>query len=192
MIHGTGESRKDSQQSINVVIPVHLAGGIIPPGRGIGNLIGAFVSKIPCDLPHDSSSKRFISVHNSLSSSKSSPAPVLGYTMAKAVSKFFPESVAVRIFKASSANAAVAITNSRGLQEKVHIGGRRVESIAGFLPLPPGLPVGVVIGSYAGEIHLSVNAETWAVSDSDKFLGWVLDEYKRLREEAAKIKTKAS
>lgn len=191
MIHNTGVVRKYSQQNINVVIPVHLAGGIIPPGRGIGNLIGAFVSKIPCDLPHDSSAKRFLSVHNSLLSCKSSPAPFLGYMMAKVISKFLPESIAVRIFKASSANAAVAITNSRGFEEKVHIDGRRVESIAGFLPLPPGLPVGVVIGSYGGEIHLSVNAETWAVPDSDKFLGWILDEYKRLRNEAATINTKS-
>jgi hypothetical protein len=170
-----------------------LAGGIIPPGRGVGNLIGAFVAKIPCDLPYNSSSsKRFLSVHDSLLSSKSSPAPLLGYMMAKAISKFLPENVAVRIFKASSANAAVAITNSRGFQEKVHIGGRRVESIAGFLPLPPGLPVGVVIGSYGGEIHLSVNAETWAVPDSDKFLGWVLDEYKIIRKEASIMKADES
>ena len=112
--------------------------------------------------------------------------------MAKAISKFLPENVAVRIFKASSANAAVAITNSRGFQEKVHIGGRRVESIAGFLPLPSGLPVGVVIGSYGGEIHLSVNAETWAVPDSDKFLGWVLDEYKIIRKEASIMKADES
>lgn len=192
-VHNTEKTRKDPQQNINVVIPVHLAGGIIPPGRGVGNLIGAFVAKIPCDLPYNSSSsKRFLSVHDSLLSSKSSPAPLLGYMMAKAISKFLPENVAVRIFKASSANAAVAITNSRGFQEKVHIGGRRVESIAGFLPLPPGLPVGVVIGSYGGEIHLSVNAETWAVPDSDKFLGWVLDEYKIIRKEASIMKADES
>ncbi len=38
---GDSEVYRDTKQPrINVVIPSHLAGGILPPGRGIGNLIG--------------------------------------------------------------------------------------------------------------------------------------------------------
>lgn len=184
------ETRINSQKSINVVIPVHLAGGILPPSRGIGNFIGAFVAGVPCDLPNESSSKRLKYIHSTLLASKSSPAPLLGYLLAKFVSKFLPERVAVKVFRASSANAAVAITNSRGFENKVHIGGRTVESMTGFLPLPPGLPVGVVIGSYAGDITLSVNAEKWAVPDTDKFLSWIVDEYRTLRHEASILKMK--
>ena len=59
--------------------------------------------------------------------------------------------------------------------------------LAGFLPLPPGIPIGVVVQSYAGTISLSVTSEKWAVPDADKFLRWTLDEYNRLSEEATEL-----
>ena len=65
--------------------------------------------------------------------------------------------------------------------------GMTVESAHGFLPLPPGIPIGVVVQSYAGVMSLSVTAEKWAVPDPDKFLRWCLDEYSRLLETAAKL-----
>ena len=130
-------------------------------------------------------SKRLSLVHDELYKVKRSPAAILSYVMAKGVAKYFPERLAIRLFESSSANAAVAITNSRGFEDKVHINGMTVEAVAGFLPLPPGLPIGVVVGSYGSVIHLSVNADKWAVPDADIFLSWVLDEYKLLCKEAA-------
>jgi hypothetical protein len=62
-----------------------------------------------------------------------------------------------------------------------------LESAAGFLPLPPGIPIGVVVQSYAGAVSRTVNAEKWAVPDADKFLGWVLEECGRLHVEASKL-----
>ena len=81
----------------------------------------------------------------------------------------------------------MAVSNNRGYDKKLHINGMTVESAAGFIPLPPGLPIGVVVQSYAGTMSLSVTAEKWAVPDPDKFLRWVLDEYQRLCEEAYKL-----
>lgn len=191
----TQSSRKEAnvQHRFNVVIPAHLAGGILPPGRSVGNLIGAFVSSVPGEsiLQKDGSngplmpSERLALVHGALDVVKRSPAPFLSYCFARFVSHWLPQSVATRMFHRSSANAAVAITNSRGYEEKVHINGLKVESMAGFIPLPPGLPVGVVIQSYGSKISLSVNAEKWAVPDADQFLGWVIEEYQLLCKEAA-------
>lgn len=181
------QTRKKCLKKMNVVIPVHLAGGILPPGRGVGNFIGAFVAKVPCQMEkHTFASDRLIQVHSSLDKCKRSPAPFVSFYMAKFISQWVPEKLAVKMFHKSSANAAVAVTNSRSLfQEKVHINGRRVEAMAGFLPLPPNIPVGVVISSYGSVISLSINAEKWAVPDADKFLTWVLDEYKLLCKEAS-------
>jgi len=174
------------QKLMNVVIPAHLTGGILPPGRGVGNLIGAFVAQVPGEMDANTlPSERLQLVHASLDKVKRSPAPVLGYLIAKFTSQWLPESWAVGLFRRSSANAAVAITNSRGYEEKVHINGRTVESMVGFIPLPPGLPVGVVVQSYGSVISLTVNAEKWAVPDADKFLSWVLEEYKLLCKEAS-------
>ena len=181
----SNEAAGNVPKHMNVVIPAHLTGGILPPNRSVGNLIGAFVTQLPCAMDSTSSSiDRLTKVHRSLDKSKRSPAPILSFYMAKFVSEWIPESTAIKIFHNSNANAAVAVTNSRGLEKKVHINGRRVESITGFLPLPPNIPVGVVVSSYGSVISLSINAEKWAVPDADKFLSWILEEYKSLCIEA--------
>eukprot|EP00562_Extubocellulus_spinifer_P004052 CAMPEP_0178516264 /NCGR_PEP_ID=MMETSP0696-20121128/25014_1 /TAXON_ID=265572 /ORGANISM="Extubocellulus spinifer, Strain CCMP396" /LENGTH=723 /DNA_ID=CAMNT_0020146515 /DNA_START=60 /DNA_END=2231 /DNA_ORIENTATION=+ len=175
-----------SKSHINVVVPVHLMGGTILPGKGIGNNIGAFVAQVPAHMVAESTAPatdRLRSVHSSLTTVKKSPAPILSYLVARFASDYLPEGLAKRMFRNANANAAVAISNARGWEKKVHINGRTVESTHGFLPLPPGLPCGVVVQSYAGVVSLSVTAEKWAVPDADRFLGWILDEYRQLCEE---------
>jgi phosphoribosylcarboxyaminoimidazole (NCAIR) mutase len=70
------------------------------------------------------------------------------------------------------------------------MGGRRVESIYGFVPLPPGIPVGVVVSSYAGNMALTVTAEPYAIPDADRFMGWVLEEYLSLLNKAKQVAAK--
>jgi len=43
------------------------------------------------------------------------------------------------------------------------------------------------VQSCAGVISLTATAEKYAVPDADKFLSWVIDDYKRLCEEAKKL-----
>lgn len=187
----TGQSQEmevvhPAKSTINVVVPVHLMGGIIPEGHSVGNKIGAFVARVPAHMEVDSTtpaSDRLLSVHSSLASVKRSPAPILSYLAARFAADYLPEGLAKRLFRGANANAAVAISNARGFDRKVHIGGRPLESAHGFLPLPPGLPCGVVVQSYAGVVSISVTAEKWAVPDADRFVGWILDEYVALCEE---------
>jgi hypothetical protein len=184
--HKTCDDKPKAHKTMNVVIPAHLAGGILPPGREIGNLIGAFVANVPGELNESfSPSERLKRVHKSLAMVKDSPAPILSYLFAKFASNYLPESLAKALFLKSNANAAVAITNAKGYEEKVHINGRTVENMVGFYPLPPGLPVGVVVQSYGNIISLSITAEKWAVPDGDAFLGWILEEYRLLYAEAS-------
>jgi hypothetical protein len=63
--------------------------------------------------------------------------------------------------------------------------GRRVEATLGFLPLPPGIPVGVVCSSYANQVGLTVTAQPLAVPNADLFLSWVVEEFQSLLQEAA-------
>jgi hypothetical protein len=184
--NNSSSSEVDFQDHFNVVIPAHLTGGILPPGRSVGNLIGAFVARVPGEMEHATRpSERLALVHQSLDVVKRSPAPIVSYCIARFASPWLPQYWATRLFQRGSANSAVAITNSRGYEEKVHINGSTVESMAGFIPLPPGLPVGVVVQSYGSKISLSVNAEKWAVPDADQFLGWILEEYQLLCKESA-------
>eukprot|EP00986_Skeletonema_menzelii_P008835 scaffold3843_cov145-Skeletonema_menzelii.AAC.4 len=188
-------SRKYVARNMNVCIPVHLRGGVILPNESLGNRIGAFVTRVPGEMTHDARgggtqscpSVRLMKVHQSLKRSKQSPAPFLSHYVAKFCSDYLPEQWTKNIFRRANCNACVAISNNRGHKNKIHINGMEVESAHGFLPLPPGIPIGVVVQSYAGVMSLSVTAEKWAVPDPDKFLRWCLDEYSRLLETAAKL-----
>ena len=61
---------------------------------------------------------------------------------------------------------------------------RTIESCTGFLPLPPGIPLGVIVQSYAGVLSVSVTADKRAFPDADRFLSWIVEEYRILWEEA--------
>jgi len=164
--------------TINVVIPVHLGGGVLLPGQSVGNNIGAFCAQVPGEETIGAK-VRLERVHNSLWTAKSTPAPLLSYMFARATF-VLPTSVTQRLFRSSQAHACVAVTNNRGSPRELHVDGHAIVSMAGFLPLPPGIPIGVSVTSYNGEISLSVTAEPWAVPNSDEFLKWVLEEYQRL------------
>ena len=131
--------------------------------------------------------ERLVRVHESLLRSKGGPAPLVSHHIARFCSNHLPDGITSAIFRRANANAAVVVSNTRGYNGKLHIRGMAVESAAGFLPLPPGIPIGVVCQSYAGTVSLTVTAEKWAVPDADKFLSWVLDDYRRLHEEASKL-----
>jgi hypothetical protein len=187
-LDGTDSNSKQClalSKNLNVVIPVHLGGGILLPGKSVGNNIGAIVARVPGEMEYTTTaSTRLRNVHSSLSSVKNSPAPILSYAIAKFCSSYLPENWTKSMFARSNANASVVVTNARGSPQKLHLNGQTVESSHGFLPLPPGIPIGVVVQSYAGVVSLSVTAEPFAVPDADKFLSWVVEEYKRLSDEA--------
>ena len=88
------------------------------------------------------------------------------------------------LFENAHANASVVVTNVRGPDRVVHLDGREVVGTLGFLPLPPGIPIGMVIQSYANTLTLTIMAEPWAVPDADLFLSWIVEEYQALKRQA--------
>ena len=165
--------------TINVVIPVHLQGGILLPGQSLGNRIGAFAACVPGEDTTMSASKRLEQTHQSLYTIKQTPAALLAYLSAHVLGGL-PTSWTTPLFRRATANACIAITNVRNASHKLHVQGMAVETVAGFLPLAPGIPIGVVVQSYAGNMQLSVTAETYAVPDANMFLAWMVEEYQRL------------
>jgi hypothetical protein len=100
---------------------------------------------------------------------------------------FLPAAWLPFLFSKASAGAVAVVTNIRGSPDYVHMGGRRVDSIYGFVPLPPGIPVGVVVSTYAGSMGLTVTAEPYAVPDANRFMSWVLEEYLSLLNKAKQV-----
>ena len=112
--------------------------------------------------------------------------------MATVATRILPASWVSRIFGQASAGATAVVTNVRGPTSALHYEGREVESIYGFIPIPPGVPIGVVVQSYNGRMTISLTAESWAVPDGDQFMAWVLEEYASLVEEARQIDRNAT
>ena len=171
-----------TQSHMNIALPVHLKGGIVLPGESVGNNLGGFVVRLPGEMSA-SPQERLLLVHDELASVKGTPAALLSHILAKTLSyssRVLPANFIAWMYKRSSAGSIAVVSNNRGLPRHVHLGGRRIEAMHGFVPLPPGIPIGVVVMSYAGNVNLTVTAEPWAVPDSDRFLTWVLDEYMNL------------
>jgi hypothetical protein len=168
---------------MNLVMPVHMQGGILLPGQSMGNKIGAMVNQVPAEAVNDPSD-RLHQVHSTLWASKQTPSAVLSFFIAQAFGGTIGTILGPRItswlFSKAHANASVVVTNVRGPETLAHIDGRTVETNLGFLPLPPGVPIGMVVMSYNQRITLTVMAEPWAVPDADRFLAWVVEEYQEL------------
>jgi diacylglycerol O-acyltransferase len=171
---------------MNLVMPVHMQGGILLPGQSIGNKIGALISRIPAQEVDDPQ-ERLNQVHTVLFERKQTPAAALSYLTAMAFG-----AVGVRmgggllpwLFEKAHANASAVVTNVRGSETAIHLDGRRVEASLGFLPLPAGIPIGVCVQSYNQKVTLTLVGESWAVPDADLFLSWVVEEYQTLLQQA--------
>ena len=151
----------------------------------MGNKIGALVNRIPAQAAADSQD-RLEQVHATLWDRKQTPAAIWSFLAAKAFGRIGNQlgGLTPWLFEKAHANASVVVTNVRGPEKHVHLDGRRVEGSLGFLPLPPGIPIGMVVHSYADRITLSITAKPWAVPDADLFLSWVVEEYQVLLQQA--------
>jgi diacylglycerol O-acyltransferase / wax synthase len=186
---------------MNLVMPVHMQGGILLPGQSLGNKIGALVCRIAAEQVGSSSNNkkeggyrhmgpqsedRLMQVHHQLTAMKETPAAFWSFVVAKMFGSMGTTlgGITPWLFSKAHANASAVLTNVRGPDQYVHLGGRRIQTTLGFLPLPPGIPIGVAVSSYAGNVTLSVAAEPWAVPDADLFLLWVVEEYESLLRQA--------
>ena len=172
---------------LNLVIPVHMSGGILLPGSPLGNKIGAMVNQVPAEAV-TKASDRLHAVHETLWNRKQTPAAPLSFLVATmfggTLGTLLGKGITSWLFSKAHVNSSIVVTNVRGPETAAHMGGRRVETHLGFLPLPPGVPIGMVITSYNQRITLTVMAESWAVPDADRFLSWVVEEYQELVHEA--------
>ena len=177
-------------ETFHLAVPVHLKGGIIIPGESVSNNIGAFTVRLPCESGA-SSVERLRQVHRELSVAKKLPTAFLAHYLAKFTSQVLPQSWATYLYSRATASSSCVVTNVKGFDKAIHLNGSKVLSAYGFVPLAPGLPIGVVVGSYNGEVTLSVTAQPWAVPDADQFTSWIMEEYLELVQ-AASVKREST
>lgn len=182
------------QKHFHIAMPVHLKGGVVLPGESLGNNLGAIVARVPGEVLNDNNNnmvaddgtmcqKRLQIVHNELSVLKKLPIALLSHIGAKALSytaSILPLSWVSKLYESSNAGSIAVISNNRSSSTPLHLNGRTVESFYGFVPLPPGIPIGLVLLSYNGTINCTVTAQSWAVPDADQFIIWMLEEYVNL------------
>jgi WS/DGAT/MGAT family acyltransferase len=76
--------------------------------------------------------------------------------------------------------ANVIATNVRGPHELRHLCGRRVEALYPVVPIADGIGLGVAAFSYAGWLHLGLNADPVLVPDLDKLRLGLEESYRAL------------
>mmetsp|Transcript_10472 Transcript_10472/g.14671 ORF Transcript_10472/g.14671 Transcript_10472/m.14671 type:complete len:642 (-) Transcript_10472:250-2175(-) len=189
---------------INVCIPVHLTGGVLLPGQKLGNKIGAFVTSVPLPVregkegkgkdrrgdecgsgsANHTIGKRLKQVSASLREGKSTPAPLIAWRCAKFFSDYAPDPIAKFAMRNGNAKSVAVISNIKGFPFEVHWNNRPVAFLSAFLPLPPGIPIGVCVQTYAGEVSFTIDADRRAVPDAEKFADWIMEEFNKMREAA--------
>eukprot|EP00984_Skeletonema_dohrnii_P014945 scaffold6400_cov143-Skeletonema_dohrnii-CCMP3373.AAC.3 len=170
--------------SVNLIVTTHLRGGIILPGESIGNKIGAFAVTTPFKTKAGSSIKRLRTISKALQLMKRTPAPQISYLITSFISNYLPKRVAQYALVKANCHSVATISNVHGFPETIHWAGNPVEMICAFLPLPTGIPIGIVVTSYNGRIIMSVDADASVVPDADEFLQWMVDEYETIKSEA--------
>ena len=192
---GTDNKRK-GPTSVNLIVTTHLKGGIIMPGESIGNKIGAFAVTAPfkknTTTTGGSSIKRLRTISKVLQLMKRTPAPQISYLMTSFISNYLPKCVAQYALVKANCHSVATISNVHGFPDTIHWDGNHIEMICAFLPLPTGIPIGIVVTSYNGRIIMSVDADASVVPDADAFLQWMVEEYEAIKSEASRGQTSQS
>lgn len=77
--------------------------------------------------------------------------------------------------------AGVVATNVRGPTRPRYLAGRRVESVYPIVPITDGLGLGMAVLSYAGTLHLGLNADADRLPDLEKLQVGIEQSMARLR-----------
>ncbi len=183
------DDKRKGPTSVNLIVTTHLRGGIIMPGESIGNKIGAFAVTTPFRFKTGSSINRLRTISKALQLMKRTPAPQISYLITSFISNFLPKRVAQYALVKANCHSVATISNVHGFEKAIHWDGNPVEMICAFLPLPTGIPIGIVVTSYNGRIIMSVDADASVVPDADAFLQWMVEEYETIKSEATGAET---
>lgn len=177
-------------------LPVSLHPPILPPevGNAVGNRFGFLVVQLPladfCDAADGTAGReaRLLAVHATLMEAKRTPEPLVAHALAGLSGCLPAPFVNCALGKAGNARTSVILSNVRGPPDMLHIGGMALGELFGFLPTPPGVGLGVGIGTYAGQCALSVTCDRALLGDAaDELLGAMLAEHERYCEGAGSV-----
>ena len=177
--------------SVNIVVPVHLTGSILP-GESIGNRIGAFVTSVPFNdalhqKSHNNSLSRLRKISQNLRRMKRTPAPLISWFLTSLISKLGLEWIAKDAIVRMNCHAVAIISNVHGFPFEIHWKGWPIKMLCAFFPLPPNIPIGILVTSYDGKIILSCEStDERVVPDTDRFLDYMLEEYEAIKTQISK------
>lgn len=116
-------------KDINVVVPMHLAGGVLLPGESVGNRIGAFVVRVPAKMKTnigygaatgEEGTERFKLTSQALTAIKNTPAAWIAYLLARFSSTYLSESWNKSMFLLNNCNSTAVVSNVRGPPNEIH------------------------------------------------------------------------
>ena len=194
----TGEAATDAEADastdgleLTAGIPVSLHSPILPPevGNSSGNKFGFLLVRLPMGRrpPNDQGSRaRLHQVQAVLKMAKHSPEALVSYQLASLASCLPREWVSDAVTAGGNSSSSVIMSNVRGPPKQLHINGSAIQSLIGFLPTPPGVALGIGLGTYAGKLGLSVTCDRCMGENSaETLLGLMLEEHTRFLREVS-------
>merc|ERR1712118_241037 len=89
---------------------------------------------------------------------------------------FFPAVASRMLMSKLTSSVECVFTNVRGPDMQLHLLGRKITSFMGFVPPPPGVGLGVAVGSFFGKLNFSVSVDKTLMGDASQALARFYDE----------------
>ena len=129
---------------------------------------------------------RLKAIRQRMEVAKARPEALVSHGLAVCSGCLPTPAVKCALASAGNARASTIVSNVRGPPEALHLDGKKLSSLYGFLPTPPGVALGVGIGTYAGRLCVSVCCDRGLLGDdSHELLRRMLDEHASLCATAA-------
>jgi len=167
------------KDTITCALPVNLRKG---DEEYIGNKIGAFTVALPVGVTDPV--VRLKKISQVMNAAKRSPEADLGFALGKIV--YILPSWISRLFMSSLTSGVECVfTNVRGPDMELHLLGHKIVNFMGFVPPPPGVSLGVAVGSFFGNVQFSISAD-------HALLGKAAPDIAKLFSEELELLTKAA
>lgn len=154
--HGNG----DVPEHIRGLVPVDLRAD--PINGTLGNQFGLVFLDMPVGIARRRD--RLEAVHARMGAAKQSPQSALVMEVLGAMG-LTPQSVQRQAVRFFGSKGSAVVTNVRGPAEQLYLAGRKLRSLAFFVPQSAMLGIGISIMTYGGQIQVGVIADSGLVPE---------------------------
>ncbi len=150
-------------------------------GRIAGNRFGFILVRLPV-YPFAQREARLQVVHQRLLAAKRRPEALVAHALSGMAGCLPEPALHCALASAGNSRTSTIMSNVRGPPDMLHINSLPISSLNGFLSTPPGVALGLGLGTYAGRVALSVSCDRGLLGDEAacQIMQLMLDDHEAL------------